>query len=96
MVYQSADGAELIEYAVPQDTKVCGCPVLKPVPSFAQLIHALRYDSVHLSEVPFVRIHLLKINGKKKNCSFRVKMCMTTRYESLLECSSSNKVQKWL
>uniref|UniRef100_A0A8C0EJC6 Coilin n=1 Tax=Bubo bubo TaxID=30461 RepID=A0A8C0EJC6_BUBBB len=35
LVYQSADGAELIEYAVPQDTKVCGCPGLKPVTSFA-------------------------------------------------------------
>uniref|UniRef100_A0A8D0F617 Coilin n=1 Tax=Strix occidentalis caurina TaxID=311401 RepID=A0A8D0F617_STROC len=34
LVYQSADGAELIEYAVPQDTKVCGCPGLKPVTSF--------------------------------------------------------------
>lgn len=35
LVYQSADGAELIEYAVPQDTKVRGCPLLKPVTSFA-------------------------------------------------------------
>ncbi|XP_030902259.2 coilin isoform X1 [Melopsittacus undulatus] len=79
LVYQSADGAELIEYAIPQDTKVCGCPVLKPVPSFAQLIHALLYDSVHLSEVPFVGIYLLKINVKRKNCSFLARMCMTTR-----------------
>lgn len=47
LVYQSADGEELIEYAVPQDTKVRG----------AELAPALLPASGHLRDIPFVVMH---------------------------------------
>lgn len=53
LVYQSADGEELIEYAVPQDTKVRGaCSE-----SSAELAPALLPASGHLRDIPFVVMH---------------------------------------